>query len=287
LLGVGNEQWGPQYIERFALFEKVLGQKHPEITLIASADPNFRSENFPRQWDRLRELNADFVDEHFYQPPEWFLTNVGRYDSYPRTGPKVFVGEYAAHVPASGPQNMRPSTLAAALAEAVFMTGFERNADVVQMSAYAPLLAHIDAWQWTPNLIWFDNQRSFGTPSYHAQQMFGANRGNRVLPITINGSAVNGADGIYASAATGDNPGDVIVKLVNPGATTRTIRLEFPGTTGASWPTVATLAGEPHAENSLANPRLVAPSMRFDGDPYEYALPAHSLTVINLGVVKR
>ncbi len=199
LLGVGNEQWGPQYIERFALFEKVLGQKHPEITLIASADPNFRSDNFPWQWDRLRELKADFVDEHFYQPPDWFLKNVGRYDSYPRTGPKVFVGEYAAHVPASGPQNMRPSTLAAALAEAVFMTGFERNADVVQMSAYAPLLAHIDAWQWTPNLIWFDNLRSFGTPSYYAQQMFGSNRGERVLPITQNGNAANGASGVYST----------------------------------------------------------------------------------------
>ncbi len=182
LLGVGNEQWGPQYIERFALFEKVLSQKHPEIRLIASADPNFRSDNFRWQSDRLGELKADFVDEHFYQPPDWFLKNVGRYDSYPRTGPKIFVGEYAAHVPSSGPLNMRPSTLGAALAEAVFMTGFERNADLVEMSAYAPLLAHIDAWQWTPNLIWFDNLRSFGTPSYYAQQMFGANRGGRVLP---------------------------------------------------------------------------------------------------------
>ena len=127
-------------------------------------------------------MKADFIDEHFYQPPDWFLKNVGRYDTYPRTGPKIFVGEYAAHLPSAGPQNMRPSTLEAALAEAVFMTGFERNADVVLMSAYAPLLAHVDGWQWTPNLIWFDNLRSFGTPSYYAQQMFGANRGSRVLP---------------------------------------------------------------------------------------------------------
>ena len=176
---MGNEQWGPQYIERFALFEKVLSQKHPEIKLIASADPNFRSDNFKWQSDRLGELKADFVDEHFYQPPDWFLKNVGRYDTYPRTGPKIFVGEYAAHLPSSGPLNMRPSTLGAALAEAVFMTGFERNADLVEMSAFAPLLAHVDAWQWTPNLIWFDNLRSFGTPSYYAQQMFGANRGSR------------------------------------------------------------------------------------------------------------
>ena len=200
LLGVGNEQWGPQYVERFALFEKVLKAKHPEITLIASADPNFRSDNFPWQWDRLRALRADIVDEHFYQPPAWFLENAGRYDAYPRQGPKVFVGEYAAHLPPAGSQNMRPSTLEAALAEAAFMTGFERNADVVTMSAYAPLLAHADGWQWTPNLIWFDNLRSFGTPSYHAQQLFGANRGGAVLPVVTGGKPRNGDDGLYSSA---------------------------------------------------------------------------------------
>ena len=288
LLGVGNEQWGPQYIERFALFEKVLGQKHPEITLIASADPNFRSDNFGWQSDRLRELKADFIDEHFYQPPDWFLKNVGRYDSYPRTGPKIFVGEYAAHLPSAGPQNMRPSTLEAALAEAVFMTGFERNADVVLMSAYAPLLAHIDGWQWTPNLIWFDNLRSFGTPSYYAQQMFGSSRGNRVLPITINGSAVNGAEGIYASASTGTVPGTIVVKLVNPGPVTRAVRFSIPPAIAASaGMTTTVLTGDPHAENTLANPRLVAPQMIFDGDFSARTLPAHSLTVIESSLGKR
>ena len=288
MLGVGNEQWGPQYIERFALFEKVLSQKHPEIRLIASADPNFRSDNFKWQSDRLGELKADFVDEHFYQPPDWFLKNVGRYDSYPRTGPKIFVGEYAAHVPSSGPLNMRPSTLGAALAEAVFMTGFERNADLVEMSAYAPLLAHIDAWQWTPNLIWFDNLRSFGTPSYYAQQMFGASRGSHVLPVTINGSATNGAEGIYASAASGTVPGTIVVKLVNPGPVARTVRFTFPAGLAASAGMMATvLAGDPDAENTLANPKAVAPRMTFDGNPLERELPAHSLTVVDLGFVKR
>ncbi len=290
LLGVGNEQWGPQYIERFALFEKVLGQKHPEITLIASADPNFRSENFPRQWDRLRDLRADFVDEHFYQPPDWFLENVGRYDSYPRTGPKVFVGEYAAHVPASGPQNMRPSTLAAALAEAVFMTGFERNADVVQMSAYAPLLAHIDAWQWTPNLIWFDNLRSFGTPSYYAQQMFGSNRGERVLPITQNGNAANGASGVYSSAAMGDGAREVIIKLVNPSGDSRDTVVTLSGRSLDGEATATTLSGESTAENSLAQPARVAPTNeRFavSGRNFTRTLPPQSLTVLRVPLASR
>jgi alpha-L-arabinofuranosidase len=123
----------------------VLASRHPEVRLVAAADPNFRSDNFKWQWDRLRELGADLVDEHFYQPPTWFIENAHRYDGYPRTGPKVFVGEYAAHEPATGAIPMRPSTLRAAVAEAAFMTGLERNADVVRLSAYAPLLAHIDA----------------------------------------------------------------------------------------------------------------------------------------------
>jgi alpha-L-arabinofuranosidase len=290
LLGVGNEQWGPQYIERFALFEKVLGSKHPEITLIASADPNFRSDNFPRQWDRLRELKADLVDEHFYQPPDWFLKNVGRYDTYPRTGPKVFVGEYAAHVPATGPQSMRPSTLDAALAEAVFMTGFERNADVVQMSAYAPLLAHVDGWQWTPNLIWFDNLRSYGTPSYYAQQMFGANRGGRVLPITQNGNAANGNSGVYSSAALGEGAREAIVKLVNPGADSRDAVITLVGSAPSGEATAITLSGEGAAENSLAQPVRVAPATeRFvvSGASVTRTLPPRSLTVLRVPLASR
>ena len=98
------------------------------------------------------------------------------------------------------------------------MTGLERNADVVEMSSYAPLLAHVDAWQWTPNLIWFDNLRSFGTPSYYVQQMFGANRGSRVLPVTINGAATNGVERhIRERGHRRTRPGTVVVKLVNPG----------------------------------------------------------------------
>ena len=290
MLGVGNEQWGPQYIERFTLFKKILAKKHPEIALVASADPFFRSDNFPWQWDRLRELKADLVDEHFYMPPDWFLKNVGRYDTYPRTGPKVFVGEYAAHVPSTGPQNMRPSTLEAALAEAVFMTGFERNADVVQMSAFAPLLAHVDAWQWTPNLIWFDNLHSFGTPSYHAQQMFGANRGARVLPMTLNGNAANGTSGVFSSAALGDGAREVILKVVNPGGDARQVAISLNGGTASGEATATTLTGEASGENSLAQPTHIAPVVeRFGaaGTTFTRALPARSLTVLRVPLAAR
>jgi alpha-N-arabinofuranosidase len=284
-LGVGNEQWGPQYIERFALFEKVLGAKHPEITLIASADPFFRRDNFKWQWDRLRELKADVVDEHFYMPPDWFLQNVGRYDTYPRTGPKVFVGEFAAHLPAAGPQNVRPSTLGAALAEAAFMTGFERNADLVTMSAYAPLLAHVDAWQWTPNLIWFDNLRSFGTPSYYVQQLFGANRGDRVLPITVGGSGANGGAGVYSAAALDAGGREAVVKLVNPGGDSRAVVLSLGGRATPGQVTVTTLTGDAAAENTLAQPSHVTPAVaRLDvkGAAIAHTLPGHSLTILRV-----
>src|SRR5205085_11811635 len=121
---------------------------------------------------------------------------------YPRTGPKVFAGEYAAQsVGIARPDNR--NNWECALAEAAFMTGLERNADVVLMSSYAPLFGHVDAWQWTPNLIWFDNLRSFGTPDYYVQQLFSRNRGDVLLPTKLIAAplAENGQPRLYASAS--------------------------------------------------------------------------------------
>ena len=169
MLGIGNEQWGPQYIERYKRFAQVLKAKHPEIALISSAGPSPADERFDFLWPKLRELQADVVDEHCYANPTWFFSSTRRYDSYDRSGPKVFMGEYAAQsdkiVSVKNTNNWE-----CALSEAAFLTGLERNADVVKMAAYAPLMAHIDAWQWTPNLIWADNLRSYGTPSYYVQK---------------------------------------------------------------------------------------------------------------------
>jgi alpha-L-arabinofuranosidase len=187
LLGVGNEQWGPQYIERYTKFAQVLKAKHPEVQLIAASGPDPSGERFDFLWSKLRGLNADIIDEHFYRPPDWFFQNVHRYDSYDRNGPKVFAGEYAAHV------KSRANDLESAIAEAAMMTGFERNADVVRMASYAPLFAHVDAWQWNPDLIWVDNLRVIGTPDYYVQQMFSRNRGDVVLPIDVQNSAVQQA----------------------------------------------------------------------------------------------
>jgi alpha-L-arabinofuranosidase len=195
----------------------------------------------------------------------------------------VFVGEYAAHLPPRA-QGMRPSTLSAALAEAAFMTGLERNADVVGMSSYAPLFGHVDAWQWTPNLIWFDNLRSFGTPSYYVQQLFGQNRGGTILPVTINGSKANGQDGIYASASIDAQTREVVVKLVNPGGAPRAIQLALSGVTRPAGKSLAVLTGEADAENSLNEPTRIAPRAgQAVPDPAKpWTLPPFSVTVARI-----
>lgn len=275
-IGIGNEQWGPEYIERFERFARALKAKHPEIRLVASAGPGPDGERFDYLWTKLRELQADLVDEHYYQPPSWFLAHASRYDAYPRTGPKVFAGEYAAHVRGrSGPER---STWEAALAEAAFITGLERNADVVELSSYAPLLGHVDAWQWSPNLIWFDNLSSVGTTSYQVQKLFATNRGERILPVRINGSP--GRDGaLYASAAQTEERG-AIVKLVNTAGAVQPVSIAG---LGSGTMRVITLAAPLEAVNTLQNPNTVVPverTIEARGDTLDIDLPAHSVVVI-------
>ena len=183
MLGIGNEQWGPQYVERYAAFHRALKAKHPEIALVSAAGPSPQDERFHYLWPELRKIGADVVDEHCYANPIWFLSHADRYDAYDRKGPKVFFGEYAAQSDFIVSTKNR-NNLETALAEAAFMTGLERNADVVRMASYAPLFAHVDGWQWTPDLIWVDNLNVLRTPNYYVQQLFSRNRGDVVLPVS-------------------------------------------------------------------------------------------------------
>jgi alpha-N-arabinofuranosidase len=215
-LGVGNEQWGPQYIERYELFAKALKARYPDIKLISSAGPSPDDERFQFLWPKLRQLKADIVDEHCYANPEWFFDSAARYDKYDRKGPKVFMGEYAAQsVKTVSPDNR--NNWRCALSEAAFMTGMERNADVVVMSSYAPLLAQEDLWQWRPDLIWFDNLQSYGTPNYYVQQLFSCNRGDFVLPARVDGQSAptSKKPGLYVTAAGEKTTGQIILKVVN------------------------------------------------------------------------
>jgi alpha-N-arabinofuranosidase len=290
LFGVGNEQWGPQYVERYAVFAKALKAKHPHIQLVSSAGPSPDDERFHFLWPKLRELQADLVDEHCYATPDWFLNNTGRYDRYDRHGPKVFMGEYAAQsVKVVSPDNR--NDWGCALAEAAYMIGLERNADVVVMASYAPLFGHTDRWQWRPNLIWFDNLQVYGTPSYYVQQLFCCNRGDVLLPATLAGgpAATNQQPRLYASASRDDRAGEIILKLLNASPARVQASLRFQGvaklsSTGAR---ITLASPQLNAENSLTEPLKVAPAKsRLDGAAAEFScgFEPYSLTVLRLPV---
>ncbi|HWV99331.1 MAG TPA: alpha-L-arabinofuranosidase C-terminal domain-containing protein [Candidatus Acidoferrum sp.] len=290
LLGVGNEQWGPQYFERYVRFATALKQRYPEIQLVSSAGPSPADERFKFAWGRLRELNADIVDEHCYAAPAWFLQNATRYDNYDRTGPKVFTGEYAAQSVATVSPDNR-NNLECALAEAAYMTGLERNADVVRMASYAPLFAHVDGWQWTPDLIWCDNLRVYGTPNYYVQQLFSRNRGEFVLPTRIAGldaqagNAASSAPRLFASAAKAGR--ELILKVVNPAGQEALAGVHVTGSylLGAKG-TETVLAGTgPADENSFESPARVAPvTSPLEGitSDFQRQFKPYSLTVLRL-----
>ncbi|MGN0163299.1 MAG: alpha-L-arabinofuranosidase C-terminal domain-containing protein, partial [Candidatus Ornithomonoglobus sp.] len=208
-LAIGNEQWGNEYFKRYEAFERVLSEKHPEIKLITSAGWTIRGDDYDCavKWMTENKDKAYAVDEHFYKLSEWFFENIHRYDSFDRTMPKVFAGEYAAH--SSTCTEERRSTWECALAEAAFLTGAEKNSDHVIMTCYAPLLAKKDHQQWQPNLIWFDNTDVYLTPSYHVQKLFSRNIGDYIV------NAECDTEGIETSVSVSEDNGRLFIKLVN------------------------------------------------------------------------
>jgi alpha-L-arabinofuranosidase len=178
LLGIGNENWSMEFINRYEILYKGIKARHPEIQIVSSAGAGPAGAEYDLAWDKIPKIGADWIDEHYYVSADWLFQSNARYDRFDRQGPRVYVGEYACHLP------NKANSLFAALAEASMMTGFERNSDIVGMTAYAPLFNKIGNTQWTPDLIWFDNTRSFGTPSYHVQKLFMRNRPDVHLPLT-------------------------------------------------------------------------------------------------------
>ena len=227
LIGIGNEQWGKEYPEHLEPFVKAIRKKYPDIKIVGSSGPDSEGEQFDYLWPEMKSLKADLVDEHFYRPEAWFLSQGARYDNYDRKGPKVFAGEYACHG-----RGKKWNHFHASLLEAAFMTGLERNADIVHMATYAPLFAHVEGWQWRPDMIWFDNLNSVCTVSYYVQQLFAAHKGTNVLSLTMNKKPVTGAEGqngLFASAVCDKNKNEIIVKVVNTSGKKQSLSLIFNG----------------------------------------------------------
>ena len=263
-LGVGNEQWdykdNPAFTSRLKKFLDVLKKKHPEIKYIGTTGPDSEGWKFDMLQPKMKELKADLYDEHFYRNEAWFMDKVNRhrYDKYDRKGPKVFAGEYACHG-----KGKKWNHFNASLMEAAFMTGFERNADVVHMATYAPLFAHVKGWQWRPDMIWYDNLRMFKSCSYYVQQLYGHYKGTNVLPLTMNGRNVCGDDdqnGLFASAVCDKNNGSIYIKVANVSDKAQPVKLNLKGLKKATGAKVITLtSSDPVAENTLDNPEKITP----------------------------
>lgn len=284
-IGIGNEQWGPAYIERFKVFQKAIKAQHPEIIIVSGSGPFPEGDYFDYGWEELKKLNVEIVDEHYYKPPSWFRENATRYDNYDRNGPKVFAGEYAAQsVAIASPDNK--NNWECALSEAAFMTGLERNADVVTLTSYAPLMAHADGWQWTPDMIWFNNLQSYGTPNYYVQKLYGNNAGTDLLAITENGKPLIGQYNLYASAVKDSNTKELIIKAVNISDTKKTFIVSPKGGALNGTGTITTLRNDDLAsENSFDNPQnigLTTSNFTITNGKVNIELPGQSMNVIKI-----
>ena len=286
-IGVGNEQWGPLYPVRLEKFMKAIRAKYPKMKIVGTSGPSpddNDGKQFSYGWEQMKKLKADLVDEHYYRDQDWFMNNVTRYDNYDRKGPKVFAGEYACHVkedPADFPT--AKNVFEAALAEAAIMTGFERNADIVHMATYAPLFAHVEGWQWRPDLIWMDNLTTVRTPNYYVQQLYGQNPGTHVLSLLEGKKPVTGQDGLCASAVYDKNTNGYIVKMTNTSTTPKEVVITFKGIKSLGNGKVTTLhADRMDAANTIEKKNNVVPKtadVQADGNVLRTTIPAKTFAV--------
>ena len=286
-IGVGNEQWGPEYIERYKVFNEAISEKYPEIIIVSGSGPFPDGDYFEYGMKELKEMGAEIIDEHYYRSPEWFRENATRYDSYDRNGPKIFAGEYAAQsVAIASPDNK--NNWETALSEAAFMTGLERNAEVVQLTSYAPLMAHAEGWQWTPDMIWFNNLESYGTPNYYVQKLYSTNKGTDLISVTQNGEDLVGQDELYASATLDSEAKEVVLKVVNTSSEAQEIQLNFKGKSIKNKGKVIVLKEENLTqENSFDAQEAISPSteeIKVKGDSASYEVAPYSLNIIRIPV---
>ncbi len=270
-IGIGNEDLITDvFEERFTKIYNVVREKYPEITIIGTVGPFYEGTDYEEGWKLADKLDIPMVDEHYYNTPGWFINNQNFYDAYDRTKSKVYLGEYAAHLPG------RPNNVETALAEALYLTAVERNGDVVTMSSYAPLLAKEGHTQWSPDLIYFNNQEVKPTVGYYTQLLYGQNSGDTYLPAnrTTDNNRGDVNKRIGTSIIKDSKSGDVIIKLVNLLPVSVKTTVNCPGLP-SSEAVLNVLTGKPVDQNVKPVESKLKVSEKFD-----YELPAYSLNVI-------
>lgn len=271
-LGIGNEDLISEvFVPRFKMIYDSVRAHYPEITVVGTVGPFYEGSDYDAGWKLAEELNIPMVDEHYYVDPAWMIHNQDYYDNYRRNGTKVYLGEYAAHLPG------RPNNMETALAEALYLTSVERNADVVEMTSYAPLLAKRGNTQWRPDLIYFTNDSVMPTTDYQVQKMYGNNSGTRYIPapLKVNSSDKNVTNRIGMSIVLDEGSSEYIVKLVNllPVEVKGNVDLSPLGITAKEM-TGEMLAGKPTDTDTTPQPvKVTFPQV---------SLPPYSFTLVRI-----
>src|ERR1035437_8048864 len=265
---IGNEDefdHSHSYDGRFAQFFTAIKQRYPDLQLIATAP--------------VKSVKPDVLDEHFYMSAEKSFANASYYDKYDRTGPKIFVGEWATREGEPTPN------LEAALGDAAWMTGMERNADLIIMASYAPLLVNVnpDGMQWATDLIGYNALSSYGSPSYWAQVLFGANLGTEAVAAKL----ANANPRVYASATRDEKQRKLFVKVVNASSEEAVLNIALNGVANVGRDaTLITLSGKtPNAPNSITHPDAVIPVDRrieIAGPKFKQSFAPYSINVLEL-----
>jgi alpha-L-arabinofuranosidase len=274
-IGIGNEDLITDvFEERFTMIYNAVREQYPEITVIGTVGPFYTGTDYEEGWELATKLEVPMVDEHYYQPPGWFIHNQDYYDRYDRSKSKVYLGEYAAHLPG------RPNNIETALSEALYLTAVERNADVVTMTSYAPLLAKEGFTQWNPDLIYFNNEEVHPTVGYYVQKLYGNNAGDSYIPSEVklsdNSEAVRKR--VAISVVKDSKTNDIIVKLVNllPAEVAAKIDLSA-FEVSDSEAVLSVLKGNPDSKTAKPDESIISVAEKFD-----YTLPAYSFSVLRI-----
>ncbi len=270
-IGIGNEDLiSVVFKERFEYIYNIIKEKHPEITIIGTVGPFYKGSDYEEGWDFASQLNVPMVDEHYYEQPGWFINNQHFYDRYDRNEPQVYLGEYASW----------NNELFNALAEAIYLTGIERNGDIVTMSSYAPLLAKEHHTQWNTDLIFFNNNEIKLTPNYEVQKLYGQNSGNTYIysNAVISDANPDVQNRIGESIIQDSKTGDIIIKIVNILPVRTEANLSLTGLTGyKATASKTTLCG--HPKDREVKPTIDSITI---GEQTSIQLSPYSFTVIRL-----
>ncbi len=274
-IGIGNEDLITDiFKERFTMIFNAVKEKYPEITVIGTVGPFYMGTDYKVGWDFATELGVPVVDEHYYQPPGWFINNQDYYDRYDRSKPKVYLGEYASHLPG------RPMNVETALSEALYLNAVERNADVVLMTSFAPLLAKEHHTQWNPDLIYFNNTEVKPTVDYYVQKLYGQNSGNEYIPslIKLSNNREDVTKRVSVSVVKDSQSNDVIIKLVNMLPVEVDSKIDLSEYVSESVKgELHILTGDPASKD--AKPEMSEINLRSDT---KYKMPAYSFSLIRI-----